>query len=778
MSHSLFRARSFELLYAAPVRSLLPVALVALGGWVMSGASVESGVLLPNPDGYWATPILPPQFDHAAVIIPDRDLLIVITPAVSPSIGAEVWAAPLSDGDAWIRLASNGPLLGPGFVAVYDPIGRQVLVQGGKATVPKTWALRLNPAVEWSEFAPAEDSPGLRWDHTAVYDPLYHRVILHGGYGADGLLPDTWEMRLRAAHPKWEPLKTRGVPPGARGGHAAVYDKSAQGMILFGGGDVGDASETWELLLDEHPAWRRLAIATGPGAARTQHTLVADPAHHRLLLHGGIDGSGIYKGDTWEFRGGAAPEWTQLAHVGSPSPRVTHVAVFDHRRARMIVSGGWSLQGPMNDAWALDTSISRWDRLVPLANPSPAVWREVTSLSSTFARGRLYVLMGGFNGVEGQTWILDFAPNPRWSRTADAPARHTGLVYDASHDRLLMHGGFSSVGGSRNDTWEMLLGPSGFNPWRVIPTAEGLAQRRWNHVVMHDPRRNQLAVFGGSVPLVGCSIRVDVSLLNLVTDPATWMQIPQVPCPEGGQFPVGICDEEGDRLIVHGGVFGCLFPGGHPSGANEDGTWAYDLATPQGWKRLVPPGIGPRWLPDAAYDAKARRMVAPAPGTFAWELSLVPGNEVWRRLDAGGDWPVITNPSSFDYDPVRDRFVLVTSEGFVRYLLPSRGEQEPVVQRAHRGTAPPVLVIDTPIALAVGENPARGRVQLMIAIRGGAPGRLTLHDPRGRMVASRVIAAGTRETVTLDAPRGAPGVYFVRLAQGDAAEVRKVVVTD
>jgi hypothetical protein len=366
--------------------------------------------------------------------------------------------------------------------------------------------------------------------------------------------------------------------------------------------------------------------------------------------------------------------------------------------------------------------------------------------------------------------------------------RNTDVVYEPAGDRLVFHGGFSPtlLGGYTNETWQLALGAGLGSGWRLVPTGgAGPPVRRIDHVLVLDSRRNRLAVFGGkAIPpgAASCVVTVDAALLSLGSTPAQWAAVSGGLAPDGGSFPVGVYDEAGDRLLVHGGQFACRFPAGHPSGAIADGTWALVMADPHGWTRLTPPEVGPGFVPDAAYDPIARRMVAAATGTLAWELPLDPGTETWRALSVGGSGPVITNPCSFDYDPARDRFVLVTSQGSVRFLLPSRGEEPlPIAHRTHAGDESPPspgLAQDASIGFSVDTNPARGRVQFTVALRADAPARLTLHDVRGRLITTREIVAGTRGPVTLDAPRGAPGIYFARLRQGAWTQVRKVSVVE
>ena len=90
-----------------------------------------------------------------------------------------------------------------------------------------------------------------------------------------------------------------------------------------------------------------------------------------------------------------------------------------------------------------------------------------------------------------------------------------------------------------------------------------------------------------------------------------------------------------------------------------------------------------------------------------------------------------------------------------------------------------------PLALAiapVAANPARGRALVVdVALPSADPARLEVLDVMGRRVAMRELGSlGTgRHSVDLGAgQRFAPGVYLLRLTQGNDARVARVTVID
>lgn len=82
-----------------------------------------------------------------------------------------------------------------------------------------------------------------------------------------------------------------------------------------------------------------------------------------------------------------------------------------------------------------------------------------------------------------------------------------------------------------------------------------------------------------------------------------------------------------------------------------------------------------------------------------------------------------------------------------------------------------------PRLLGVGPNPGRGPIQVTFVATLGSPARIQLLDVAGRVLETALAqAAGTGITLLDAGARLAPGAYFVRLTQGDVADIRAVTV--
>ena len=78
------------------------------------------------------------------------------------------------------------------------------------------------------------------------------------------------------------------------------------------------------------------------------------------------------------------------------------------------------------------------------------------------------------------------------------------------------------------------------------------------------------------------------------------------------------------------------------------------------------------------------------------------------------------------------------------------------------------------LAVAVGPNPARGRVTVRVASDGAAPVRLDVFDVLGRRVHTDVAEGAGPHGFVWEGARAA-GTYVVRVTQGEAVRTARVV---
>jgi hypothetical protein len=159
--------------------------------------------------------------------------------------------------------------------------------------------------------------------------------------------------------------------------------------------------------------------------------------------------------------------------------------------------------------------------------------------------------------------------------------------------------------------------------WRPIE-AETAPGPRWGHVLVHDPARDRMIVFGGNGP--GGKL-ADTWAFSLETE--RWTELVTSAGPSARLTPAAILDAPRDRLIVVGGDVGTSFA--------SDETWALDLATLT-WSELPPVPI-PRFDVIATNDDRRAWFYGGFSAQYAelddlWELDLE--TDAWSaRTDTG-----------------------------------------------------------------------------------------------------------------------------------------------
>lgn len=310
--------------------------------------------------------------------------------------------------------------------AIYDPVRDRMIVFGGWNGVTNfgdVWALALAGTPAWTKLQPAGTPPsGRRW-HSAVYDPLRDRMLVFGGFSGDLYLNDVWALSLSGT-PTWTELTPAGTPPYPRYRQSAIYDPVRDRLVIFGGWFSGDGfNDTWALSLSGTPTWSELTPAGTLPSARISHTALYDPVRDRMIVCAGIDS--VLRNDVWALPLASDSAWTEIVPGGEPPlPRYIHSAIYDPVRDRMVIYGGFDVAGYGDDAWALPLADSSdWAPLSP-GGPRPP-GRQGHSAIYDPVRDQM-VVYGGFGapGFLDDTWALSLADTTTW-RLLLAPAGHT-----------------------------------------------------------------------------------------------------------------------------------------------------------------------------------------------------------------------------------------------------------------------------------------------------------------------------------------------------------------
>lgn len=606
-------------------------------------------------DPVWSlVPPPEPRIGHSLVHDPVRNRVILF----GGNIMGEVWALSLGASPRWRQILTEGTPQGTRsrHTAIYDPVGDRMIVYGGNDNtsnypVGSIWALPLSGEPVWSEISPAGVPPEERENHCAVYDAAAHRMLVLGGTGSSGDLPDSWALSLDPT-PAWTQIPA--VGDGPRGAITGCFVDSARNRVIAIPAQF-ELYRIYQLSLSDPPAWSDLSTTTPGPAALRDYSLTYDPSGDRAIVFGGEYGG--FRDQTWELSFSAGNEWRQMEPSGpAPPPQSRHRAVVDPAGARMVIFGGQTSDGRHNDVRALSLhSPPAWSVLVPEDLPPSA--RSWASAVHDANHDRALV----FGGFSGDSWCCDDTWSFRAGDTGDwiellaggslPPLRyqHTA-IYDPLRDRMIVHGG--RAGPALSDVWELSL--TGDPVWTELSPQGTPAAARYGHSAIYDPPRDRMIVFAG---VNGSTFGDDneVWALALSGTPAWTRILTQGPLPYPRDFHTAIYDPAGDRMIVFGGQYGILL----------NDVWALSLGDTPTWTDLSPASTAPapaaRKEHSAVYDPDRQRMIILGGLGMnnvllddVWAFSLA-APEGWTRLSTRGFPPGPMSRHQAVYDPSRHR---------------------------------------------------------------------------------------------------------------------------
>ncbi|HEY6460837.1 MAG TPA: hypothetical protein VIY73_11825, partial [Polyangiaceae bacterium] len=277
------------------------------------------------------------------------------------------------DGTTWTQQCAtapcnktgNLPTARPGAAMAFDPVHAVTLLFGGGENAMEqndTWTWNGTAWTDVCAGTAACTPPTPRTRASLVFYAGSGHAVLFGGESnqCDGSCPpscgpvplgETWTWN--GATWTQEKPASAGAPP-ARYGASLVEDTTANAPFLFGGFTqssppaLADAwtwnsgTSTWTQLCTQAPCV--------PPPARGDQAMAFDTTSNRTVLFGGSDGMGgpARLDDTWQWDGAA---WSGITAATAPSARDQAGAVYDAKRARVVVFGGEVAGAPVAETW-------------------------------------------------------------------------------------------------------------------------------------------------------------------------------------------------------------------------------------------------------------------------------------------------------------------------------------------------------------------------------------------------------------------------------------------
>jgi N-acetylneuraminic acid mutarotase len=293
----------------------------------------------------------------------------------------------------------------------------------------------------------------------------------------------------------WARLQPAGETPSPRCYQSMVYDGGLRKIIMFAGFDgTLSLSETWVYDPSEN-LWSKREVTDveeppwrGPSAGG-RISAVYEALTGRVVA---------FDGNTWAYDPGA-DRWKDLKPKGDrPSARLGSCMAYDWVHGKVVLFGGTDMATWFNDTWIYDAVANTWTQMTVGDILPPG--RSDASMAYDPQDGRM-ILFGGvadFSCLD-DTWAYDLAANT-WVQLAPdgaTPPARCGhiMVYDPDRTQLVLFGGIDSDFGCYNDTWSY---DAAANTWtNLIPSGDGPPARGRSSAV-YVPIIDKLLLFGGS----------------------------------------------------------------------------------------------------------------------------------------------------------------------------------------------------------------------------------------------------------------------------------------
>jgi hypothetical protein len=334
---------------------------------------------------------------HAMVFDPHAQRVVMFG---APAGLDDVWEY---DGVDWVEvIAATAPPARVDAAMTYDLLRREAVLFGGQlgsTVVGDTW---LWNGERWRRANPAL-LPNARCQHGLAFDEASGVAVLFGGTTPDSgsssaFHDDTWTWD--GAGWTFAPSAARPAP---RAGMGLAYHAATRRIVLFGGAAGSGISgvpfgDTWTW---DGTGWTQESPATAP-TARTSTSMVGD-GRDIVLFGGRTWTTSLYQstdlGDTWLWNG---TTWLQRQPATSPAPRNHHQMAFDRQHGRVLLHGGLPGSGTYpDDTWAFDGTT--WSLVAAPTRPEDRYGAAMTY----DALSQQAVMFGGMRTTWlGETWTL------------------------------------------------------------------------------------------------------------------------------------------------------------------------------------------------------------------------------------------------------------------------------------------------------------------------------------------------------------------------------------
>lgn len=269
----------------------------------------------------------------------------------------------------WVSATQTNPPSGHDRHALgWDPLHQRLVMVGGVKqsgfSFPVTnevWV--YDPSTNaWTQLVNSLPAPAARADPAMVWDPSSNHFLVFGGSASasntNTKFGDLWTLSIDLAtmNARWNQLSPSGTAPSARATSCAVFDDSANQLVIFGGELAGGAAaaDTWIYDVASN-SWSQPAVTGTVPSGRSFAACTWDPTQQFVTLYGGYDGSAVLNG--LYFFDPAISQWQSASPSSTPGNLSDASAVFSTALNRTVLFGGQSAIGSYgNQTWTLEAT--------------------------------------------------------------------------------------------------------------------------------------------------------------------------------------------------------------------------------------------------------------------------------------------------------------------------------------------------------------------------------------------------------------------------------------
>lgn len=257
--------------------------------------------------------------------------------------------------------------------------------------------------------------------------------------------------------------------------------------------------------------------------------------------------------------------------------------------------------------------------------------RRGTELAFDPVRGET-VMFGGNDGtLRDETWIWDgVAWQLRQPPVRPSPREDVAMTWDSVHQRVLLFGGFGSLGATFLDLWAW----DGSTWTQLMPSTPSLGQNQ-SYSLVHDPLRDRVVLLSESSGSVNLSEWNGTSWTNVT---------PTSPWPLPNFFSSAVFDPLSARTVYYAPT------------AGTPRLWRWNGTA---WTSQVVTGASSQALARLVHDPVGNRLLLVGgnnPSNTNTLFGLNAAGTSWQTLASGGPRAVQCGAC---YDTVRNRLVLV-----------------------------------------------------------------------------------------------------------------------